>query len=70
MHTRPEDLTGPTDRRTEYEHLAPLHAKYATLPDGHADRERLRAELIAAYLPVARHIARKYGNRGTVRSSV
>jgi DNA-directed RNA polymerase specialized sigma subunit len=34
------------------------------LPQGHADRERLRSELIAAYLPVARTIARKYGNRG------
>jgi RNA polymerase sigma-B factor len=56
--------TGPADRRTEYEHLAPLHARYAALPDGHPDRARLRAELIAAYLPVARNIARKYGNRG------
>lgn len=64
MHSRPEDLTGPTDRRTEYDHLVPLHARYATLPAGHADRERLRGELIAGYLPVARHIARKYGNRG------
>ena len=58
------DPTGPADRRTEYEHLAPLHARYAALPDGHPDRARLRAELIAAYLPVARNIARKYGNRG------
>jgi len=58
---------GPADqvkRRAEYEHLAPLHARFAVLPHGHADRERLRAELIAGYLPVARNIARKYGNRG------
>ena len=56
--------TGPTDRRTGYEHLAPLHAKHATLPEGHVDREQLRAELIAGYLPVARNIAHKFGYRG------
>ena len=33
-------------------------------PTGHPRRERLRSELIAGYLPVARHIARKYGHRG------
>jgi hypothetical protein len=52
------------ERRTEYQHLAPLHAKYAALPKGHADREQVRADLIAGYLPVARNIARKYGYRG------
>ena len=55
---------GPVDRRTEYEHLVPLHAKRAALPEGHVDREQLRAELIAGYLPVARNIARKFGYRG------
>ena len=56
--------TNPAERRSEYEHLVPLHAKHAALPEGDADRERLRAELIAGYLPVARNIARRYGNRG------
>ena len=51
-------------RRTGYEHLAPLFARRVALPDGHPDRERLRAALIAGYLPVARHIARRYGYRG------
>ena len=60
----PEGSADQTERRSEYEHLVPLHARYAVLPQGQADRERLRAELIAAYLPVARNIARKYGNRG------
>jgi len=55
---------GPVDRRTEYEHLVPLHAERAALPEGHADRERLRTVLIAGYLPVARNIARRYGYRG------
>ena len=44
--------------------MVPLHAKHAALPEGHADREQLRGELIAGYLPVARNIARKYGYRG------
>ncbi|MDT7578804.1 MAG: polymerase sigma-B factor, partial [Pseudonocardiales bacterium] len=47
-----------------YEHLAPLFAERAALPEGHPRRERLRAELIAAYLPVARNIARRYVRRG------
>jgi RNA polymerase sigma-B factor len=51
-------------RRTGYEHLAPLFAQRAALPDGHPDRRRLRSELIAGYLPVARHIAHRYGYRG------
>jgi hypothetical protein len=42
----------------------PLFAEHAALPEGHPRRERLRAELIAGYLPVARNIARKYGYRG------
>ncbi len=56
---------GPATRhRMGYGHLAPLFAQHAALPDGHPDREQLRAELIAGYLPVARHIARKYRYRG------
>jgi RNA polymerase sigma-B factor len=47
-----------------YEHLAPLFAQRARLPDGHPQRDRLRRELIAGYLPIARHIARKYSARG------
>jgi RNA polymerase sigma-B factor len=47
-----------------YEHLAPLFAERAGLPHEHPRRERLRQELIAGYLPVARHIARKYSSRG------
>jgi len=50
--------------RHGYEHLAPLFAEHAALPDGHPRRERLGDELITGYLPVARNIARKYGSRG------
>ena len=64
--TTPEQA-GPAQRsayRNGYEHLAPLFAEHAALPEGHPHRERLRAELIAAYLPVARNITRRYVRRG------
>jgi RNA polymerase sigma-B factor len=51
-------------RRTGYEYLAPLFVERAALPDGHPRRSPLRTELIAGHMPVARHIARKYGHRG------
>lgn len=50
--------------RTGYEHLTPLFAEHAALPDGDARREALRDELICGYMPVARHIARRYRHRG------
>jgi len=56
--------SAPTAPRNGYEHLRPLLAERAALPDGHPRREQLRQELIAGYLPVARHIARKYSTRG------
>jgi RNA polymerase sigma-B factor len=49
---------------TGYEHLTPLFAERAVLPEDHPQRARLRAALIAGYLPVARNIARKHGYRG------
>lgn len=51
-------------QRSGYEHLAPLFAEHAGLADGHPRREQLRQQLVAGYLPVARHIARKYRSRG------
>jgi len=56
--------SGRAPQRHGYEHLVPLFAERAALPDGHPRRERLRDELITGYLPVARNIARKYGSRG------
>jgi RNA polymerase sigma-B factor len=47
-----------------YEHLAPMFVERATLPEGDARRRRLRDDLVAGYLPVANHIARRHGHRG------
>lgn len=55
---------GPPAQRYGYEHLAALFTERAGLPDGHPHHARLRRELIAGYLPVARNIARKFGRRG------
>jgi len=49
---------------TEYDRLMPLFAERAALPVGHPRRHELRTTLINEHLPVARHIARKYGYRG------
>jgi RNA polymerase sigma-B factor len=56
--------TVAADRRSGYEHLAPLFAERGRLTDDDPRRDLLRAELITGYRPVAQHIARKYGYRG------
>jgi RNA polymerase sigma-B factor len=48
---------------TGYENLARLFAERAGLRSDDPRRNQLRAELIAGYLPVARHIARRYAHR-------
>ena len=61
---RTSDTVARPPIQSGYEHLAPLFAERATLPEDDPRRERLRDELIAGYLPVARHIARRYVHRG------
>jgi RNA polymerase sigma-B factor len=48
----------------EYGHLEPLFAELARLDPGHPDRAALRSKLITGYLPVVRHIARRFAGRG------
>jgi len=48
----------------EYQHLQPLLDRYASLAPGEPEREILRERLVTGYLPVAKHIARRYANRG------
>jgi RNA polymerase sigma-B factor len=51
-------------RTDEYAHLAPLLDEYAALPANNPRRSALRDELVAGYLPVVRHIARRFAGRG------
>ncbi|HEY0812634.1 MAG TPA: SigB/SigF/SigG family RNA polymerase sigma factor [Pseudonocardia sp.] len=48
----------------EYGHLAPLFKEFADLGTDDPRRAALRNELVAGYLPVARHIARRFAGRG------
>ena len=56
----------PHERRGSdaYSHLAPLFKELVDLSPDSLRHAELRAELIAGYLPVARHIARRFGGRG------
>ena len=47
-----------------YRHLRPLLTDYATTPPDDPRRAELRDALVTGYLPVARHIARRYSQRG------
>lgn len=57
--------TGPvTAPSNSYDHLAPLFAEMAALADGDPRRPELRGRLVAAHLPLARNIARRFSHRG------
>lgn len=47
-----------------YAHLAPLFKELVDLGADDPRRAAVRAELVAGYLPVAQHIARRYSGRG------
>jgi RNA polymerase sigma-B factor len=47
-----------------YEHLVPMLIENAGLPAGDRRREALRDRLVEGYLPLARHIARRFSQRG------
>ncbi len=48
----------------DYRHLAPLLLEFASLPPEDSRRAALREELVAGYLSVVKHIARRYAGRG------
>lgn len=50
-------------RSGDYDHLAPLFAELAGTPAG-PKRDTLRDRLVTEHLPVAQHIARRFGHRG------
>ncbi|GAA1204041.1 RNA polymerase sigma factor SigF [Pseudonocardia alaniniphila] len=53
-----------SSRESDYAHLAPLFAEFASLPPDDPGRAGLRQKLVTGYLPVARHIARRFAGRG------
>ncbi len=54
----------PTRGRDEYEYLAPLLAEFAAADGDPTRRAELRDRLVEAFLPVVRHVAARYRNRG------
>jgi RNA polymerase sigma-B factor len=59
------DQSSRTSPATDADHHAvELIAAMATLPDGHPSRAALRVEAIAAWLPMAHRLARRYAGRG------
>jgi RNA polymerase sigma-B factor len=48
----------------DYSTVAPLFERYAKLADDDPERVTLREQLVTAHLPLARHIARRFANRG------
>ena len=65
-HAVPTTITSLDEREgaNAYSHLAPLFKELVDLPPDSPRHAEIRAELIAGYLPVARHIARRFGGRG------
>jgi RNA polymerase sigma-B factor len=48
----------------DYDHLEPLFAEFASLPEQDERRHELRERLVTEHLPVAQHIARRFAHRG------
>jgi RNA polymerase sigma-B factor len=53
-----------SENRSRAERTAPLFAELATLEKGDPRRERLREILVEEHLPLVRHFARRFSNRG------
>ncbi|MFC3453022.1 SigB/SigF/SigG family RNA polymerase sigma factor [Amycolatopsis speibonae] len=62
LENRPSTRT--RRRSDEYSHCRPLFEEMAALPGGHPEHERLRERLILELLPIAEHIAVRFGGRG------
>lgn len=55
---------GNSEGRNEYAHLAPLFEQLAAVDADESEHARIRDELVTGHLPLARHIARRFANRG------
>lgn len=49
---------------SRYEDTGPLFARLTAMERDDPGRDRLRERLVTAHLPLARHLARRFGNRG------
>ena len=58
------DAPPMSDNRRRAERTAPLFAELATLEKDDPRRERLREILVEEHLPLVRHFARRFSNRG------
>ncbi|MFE0020135.1 SigB/SigF/SigG family RNA polymerase sigma factor [Amycolatopsis sp. NPDC059021] len=64
-------MTTSYRRRSDaYRHCAVLFDEMHALPDGDAQRKRLREKLIEEHLPIAEHIARRFSGRGEPREDL
>ena len=59
-----EDAVPVSDNRRRAERTAPLFAELASLEKDDPRRERLREILVEEHLPLVRHFARRFSNRG------
>jgi RNA polymerase sigma-B factor len=62
--TNAPSFAEPGSGDDEYQHLYPLLTEHAASAPGDPRRVELRERLITGYLPVARHIAWRYAQRG------
>ncbi|MGH3684298.1 MAG: RNA polymerase sigma factor SigF [Pseudonocardiaceae bacterium] len=53
-----------TENDSRYGHLVPLLEEFATLEPDDPRKDTLRDELVTGFLPVAKHIARRFAHRG------
>lgn len=67
---RAASVEGQERRENAYRHLDPVLAAYATTEPGDRNRDRMRDQLLAGFLPLARNIARRYANRGEPREDL
>jgi RNA polymerase sigma-B factor len=59
-----ESRTGAVEEDTGFHRLAPLFVELTGLDPGHPRRALLREQLVAAHLPLAHNIARRFSHRG------
>jgi RNA polymerase sigma-B factor len=53
-----------------YTDVRPLFERMAKLPEGHPERAAVREEVVTRCLPLAEHIARRFGGRGETREDL